>query len=133
VRSVCRQVRRVKEYMRDAKFTVADLRTISLAAAGLLKWVFAMVNYAEVLREVEPKRSKVANAERSLRIAQRDLAETKVSVCPSVRPRVRACLPACLCVAQPDLPETKGHLSVCLPACCPSFGLPISAFVHRCV
>ena len=31
--------------MKDPKFTVDDIRSISTAGAGLLKWVFAMVNY----------------------------------------------------------------------------------------
>jgi Microtubule-binding stalk of dynein motor len=47
------------------------------AAAGLLKWVLAMVNYYNVAKGVEPKRRKVADAEKSLRLAQRDLASTK--------------------------------------------------------
>lgn len=39
------QVKKVREYMKDPKFTVDDIRSISTAGAGLLKWVFAMVNY----------------------------------------------------------------------------------------
>ena len=31
--------------MKDPKFTVDDIRSVSTAGAGLLKWVFAMVNY----------------------------------------------------------------------------------------
>ena len=31
--------------MKDPKFTVDDIKSISTAGAGLLKWVFAMVNY----------------------------------------------------------------------------------------
>jgi len=36
----------------------------------LLKWVLAMVNYNNVAKTVEPKRKKVAEAEKNLRIAQ---------------------------------------------------------------
>ena len=39
------QVKRVRDYMKDPKFTVDDIKSISTAGAGLLKWVFAMVNY----------------------------------------------------------------------------------------
>ena len=39
------QVKKVREYMKDPKFAVDDIKTISTAGAGLLKWVFAMVNY----------------------------------------------------------------------------------------
>lgn len=45
--------------------------------AGLLKWVLAMVNYYNVAKGVEPKRKKVAEAEKNLRLAQKDLADTK--------------------------------------------------------
>lgn len=45
--------------------------------AGLLKWVLAMVNYYDVAKGVEPKRKKVAEAEKNLRLAQKDLVDTK--------------------------------------------------------
>ena len=72
-----KQVKKVKEYMKDTSFTYESLRTISIAGAGLLKWVLAMVNYNNVAKTVEPKRKKVAEAEKNLRIAQKDLAQTK--------------------------------------------------------
>ena len=71
------QVKRVKEYMADPRFNVKELRAVSLAGSGLLKWVFAMVNYFIVARGVEPKRRKVADAEKSLRAAQKELAQIK--------------------------------------------------------
>jgi hypothetical protein len=64
------QVKKVKEYMKDSSFTYEGLRSISIAGAGLLKWVLAMVNYNNVARTVEPKRKKVADSEKNLRIAQ---------------------------------------------------------------
>ena len=72
-----KQVKKVKEYMKDSKFTVEEVKSISTAGAGLLKWVFAMVNYNNVAKTVEPKRKKVAEAEKNLRIAQKDLSRTK--------------------------------------------------------
>lgn len=36
-----------------------------------------MVNYYNVAKGVEPKRKKVAEAEKNLRLAQKDLAQTK--------------------------------------------------------
>jgi dynein heavy chain len=48
-----------------------------MVPAGLLKWVLAMVNYYNVAKGVEPKRKKVAEAEKNLRLAQKDLAQTK--------------------------------------------------------
>ena len=70
-------MKRVKEYMADPRFNVKELRAVSLAGSGLLKWVTAMVNYFAVARGVEPKRRKVADAEKSLRAAQRELAQIK--------------------------------------------------------
>lgn len=46
------QVKKVREYMKDPKFTVDDIRSISTAGAGLLKWVFAMVNYYRCITEL---------------------------------------------------------------------------------
>eukprot|EP00210_Caulerpa_lentillifera_P005286 g5050.t1 len=64
-----KQVKKVKEYMKDPKFNVS-----------LLKWVLAMVNYNNVAKTVEPKRKKVADSERNLRTAQKDLTRTKEEV-----------------------------------------------------
>ena len=63
--------------MADPRFNVKELRAVSLAGSGLLKWVFAMVNYFVVAKGVEPKRRKVADAEKSLRAAQKELAQIK--------------------------------------------------------
>jgi dynein heavy chain len=63
-------VKKVKEYMKGPSFTYESLRGISTAGAGLLKWVLAMMNYNNVAKTVEPKRKKVAEAEKNLRIAQ---------------------------------------------------------------
>ncbi|GLI59150.1 hypothetical protein VaNZ11_000978 [Volvox africanus] len=75
-----KQVKRVKEYLKDKNFNYDSLRNISIAGAGLLKWVLAMVNYNNVARTVEPKRKKVAESEKNLRIAQKDLANTKAEL-----------------------------------------------------
>eukprot|EP00983_Pelagomonas_calceolata_P097729 1158274-Pelagomonas_calceolata.AAC.46 len=63
--------------MKGPSFTYESLKSISTAGAGLLKWVLAMVNYNNVAKTVEPKRKKVAEAEKNLRIAQKDLTNTK--------------------------------------------------------
>ena len=72
------QVKQVRGYMKDDNFTLDNIRAVSSAGAGLLKWVFAMVNYYDVARGVEPKRKKVADSERSLRMAERDLTTMQV-------------------------------------------------------
>ena len=71
------QVSRVKVHFKDARFSYEGLLSISRAGAGLFKWVAAMVNYHAVAKTVEPKRKKVAEAEKSLRAASKDLVQTQ--------------------------------------------------------
>ena len=75
-----KQVRAVMAYMKNKQFTPESLMEISGAGAGLLKWVFAMINYNKVAKTVQPKREKVATAEKQLRIATKDLAKIKEEV-----------------------------------------------------
>ena len=75
-----KQAKQVKEYMKDPKFTVDDVKGISTAGAGLLKWVVAMVNYYNVARTVNPKRQKVAESEKQLRMATKELGQIKEQV-----------------------------------------------------
>lgn len=49
------------DYLKDPSFTYDGLLPISRAAAGLLKWVVAMVNYHGVAKGVEPKRKKASS------------------------------------------------------------------------
>lgn len=74
------QVAKVKAQMKDPRFNVEGLLGISTAAAGLFKWVAAMVNYHAVAKTVEPKRKKVAEAEKALRAASKDLAQTQADI-----------------------------------------------------
>ena len=75
-----RQVRSVLSYMKNREFTPDAVMQISTAGAGLLKWVYAMVNYNAVAKTVNPKRQKVAEAEKSLRLATKELAKIKQEV-----------------------------------------------------
>ena len=45
--------------------------------AGLLQWVFSMLKYFEVARDVEPRRQKVKKMERMMIKSQKDLKKTK--------------------------------------------------------
>jgi dynein heavy chain, axonemal len=73
-------VNKVKVCFKDSKFNYEALLGISKAGAGLFKWVNAMVNYHAVAKTVEPKRKKVAEAEKSLRLASKDLIKTQEDV-----------------------------------------------------
>ena len=75
-----KEISKVQTYMKDPQFTPQAVYGKSRAGAGLLKWVFAMVNYYAVARVVEPKRKAVAAAEKGLRMALADLKKTKEEV-----------------------------------------------------
>jgi len=72
-----KQIGQIKKYMTDAQFNPVSLKKISTAGAGLLKWVFAMVNYYSVAKEINPMRNAVKKAEMELSAAQKGLARVK--------------------------------------------------------
>lgn len=63
----------LREYFKDPNMTLENVATISIAAAGLLRWVVAMMNYYGILKIVAPKRNAVAAAEKMLNSAQAEL------------------------------------------------------------
>ena len=72
-----KQITQIKKYMTDSQFNPNSLKKISTAGAGLLKWVFAMVNYYAVAKEINPMREAVKKAEMELSQAQKGLARVK--------------------------------------------------------
>merc|ERR1719271_1515139 len=75
-----KQVKQVKAYMSNTAFTPDAVASISSAGAGLLKWVFAIVNYYAVAKTVNPKRQAVAAGEKALRSAAKELGKIKEEV-----------------------------------------------------
>ena len=80
-----RQAKQIRDIIKpkDSKenpFTYDNLKGISKAAAGLFKWVSAMMNYNDVAKTVNPKREKVALAEKSLRNARKELNAKQAQV-----------------------------------------------------
>jgi len=59
-------LRKMEKYTKDPNFTPKGVQNVSNAAGALCQWVHAMKIYAEVFREVEPKRLKLRNAQESL-------------------------------------------------------------------
>merc|ERR1719201_75999 len=57
-----------------------QLKRMSSAAAGLMKFVVAIVSYYEVAKVVEPKKRAVQEATRSLAKAMKDLKATQAEV-----------------------------------------------------
>ena len=70
-----RQTNAVKAMLSDKSCTMSvdNMKTISKAGTGLLKFVEAVMGYCVVAREIKPKRDKVAKLERTFHQAKRDL------------------------------------------------------------
>ena len=74
-------VTKAKEFTEDPEFDPEVVaKKGSAAAAGLARWVHAMVKYDRVARLVAPKRASLAEAEANLKAAQEDLAEKEASL-----------------------------------------------------
>ncbi len=69
----CSQVK--TGYTEDTDFDPEKVKKGSVAAAGLCKWVHAMVVYNRVAKVVGPKRAALAEAESTLAQAMSDLGE----------------------------------------------------------
>lgn len=57
------QVRRCRDMLKELNITVEEMREVSKAGAGLLKFVVAVLGYCSVAREIKPKREKVSKTE----------------------------------------------------------------------
>ena len=55
------QVKRCREMLKEMNITVEEMREVSKAGAGLLKFVIAVMGYCSVAREIKPKREKVGD------------------------------------------------------------------------
>jgi len=72
-----KQVKKVTSYFNTPNFNPEQLKSISIAAAGLLEWVYAMANYHAVAQKVNPLREAVRKAEMDMQKNQRDLTRIK--------------------------------------------------------
>lgn len=74
-------VAKAKEFTEDPEFDPDVVaKKGSVAAAGLARWVHAMVKYDRVARLVAPKRAALKEAEITLKAAQEDLAEKQAAL-----------------------------------------------------
>ena len=70
-----KQMKKVKAYFRDPDFNMEVMRKVSVAGAGLLQWVIAIVKYHEVAKNVEPLRNRVRDLEKEKAKSEAELAE----------------------------------------------------------
>jgi dynein heavy chain, axonemal len=75
------QVRKVQKYMKDPEFTPEAVAVKSKAGGGLLTWVYALVKYHGVAKNVAPLRAKVKQMtkEKEESEEQLDKIQTKLS------------------------------------------------------
>ena len=66
-------LKKIEKFTKDPSFAPPNVQKVSRAAGALCLWVHAMQMYAEVYREVEPKRLKLRLAEEQLAKKQNDL------------------------------------------------------------
>ena len=69
-----RIVNAVDSFIKETpELTVEEVRKGSQDAVSLCKWTYAIVNYAKVAKQVEPKRKKVGDMQAELNKAQNEL------------------------------------------------------------
>ncbi|CAK0888334.1 unnamed protein product [Prorocentrum cordatum] len=73
-------LRKIEKFTKDPQFTYKIVSNISLAAGALCQWVHAMKIYAEVYREVEPKRNKLRMAQEKLEQKNKSLREANIEL-----------------------------------------------------
>ncbi|XP_071826175.1 dynein axonemal heavy chain 10-like isoform X2 [Apostichopus japonicus] len=74
------QVKTVKGFLKDLDISTEEMKSVSMAGAGLLKFVVAVMGYCSVAREIKPKREKVARLEKTFFQAKRDLDRINAEV-----------------------------------------------------
>ncbi|GAB1598225.1 dynein axonemal heavy chain 10 isoform X2 [Argonauta hians] len=67
------QQKQVKAKLKVLDTTPDEMRQVSKAGAGLLKFVEAVMGYCEVFKEIKPKREKLARLEKVFHQAEKDL------------------------------------------------------------
>uniref|UniRef100_A0A2C9JWZ0 AAA+ ATPase domain-containing protein n=1 Tax=Biomphalaria glabrata TaxID=6526 RepID=A0A2C9JWZ0_BIOGL len=75
-----KQMTTVKGLIKDIDLTLEQMKSISKAGAGLLKFVEAVMGYCAVAKEIRPKREKVAKLEKNFFQAKRDLEKVTKEV-----------------------------------------------------
>uniref|UniRef100_A0A803XMX1 Dynein axonemal heavy chain 10 n=1 Tax=Meleagris gallopavo TaxID=9103 RepID=A0A803XMX1_MELGA len=67
------QVKSVRAVLKSLNTTFTEMELVSRAGLGMLKFVEAVMSYCDVVREVKPKREKVARLERNYFLSKREL------------------------------------------------------------
>uniref|UniRef100_A0A8B9MLI2 Dynein axonemal heavy chain 10 n=1 Tax=Accipiter nisus TaxID=211598 RepID=A0A8B9MLI2_9AVES len=74
------QVKTVRGLLNDLKTPMSEMELVSKAGLGMLKFVEAVMSYCDVVKEVKPKREKVARLERNYYLSKRELEKIKAEL-----------------------------------------------------
>uniref|UniRef100_A0A8C3JB17 Dynein axonemal heavy chain 10 n=1 Tax=Calidris pygmaea TaxID=425635 RepID=A0A8C3JB17_9CHAR len=74
------QVKSVRALLKNLNTSFNEMELVSRAGLGMLKFVDAVMSYCDVVREVKPKREKVARLERNYYLSKRELEKIKAEL-----------------------------------------------------
>ncbi|NWI34931.1 DYH10 protein, partial [Sula dactylatra] len=74
------QVKSVRALLKNLNTTFSEMELVSRAGLGMLKFVEAVMSYCDVVKEVKPKREKVARLERNYYSSKRELEKIKAEL-----------------------------------------------------
>jgi dynein heavy chain len=72
--------KKLKKYMENPEFVPEKVAKVSKACTSMCMWARAMDVYSRVIREVEPKRAKLAGAQAELKIVMEGLAQKQAQL-----------------------------------------------------
>ncbi|CBY22454.1 unnamed protein product [Oikopleura dioica] len=72
--------KKLKKYMENPEFVPEKVARVSKACTSMCMWARAMDVYSRVIREVEPKRAKLAGAQAELKIVMDGLAQKQAQL-----------------------------------------------------
>jgi len=75
-----KKIRKLGKYVKEPDFNAEKMKSVSTAACSLCMWVQAMVIYDSVVRNIAPKKEKLAEAEASLEKVNKELVEKQAGV-----------------------------------------------------
>ncbi len=72
-----KHIKKLKKYIMNPDFAAENVKKVSSAACCLCMWCHAMWVYYKVAKEIEPKKAKLATAEKKLEATLADLADKR--------------------------------------------------------
>ncbi|XP_054248884.1 dynein axonemal heavy chain 10 [Indicator indicator] len=74
------QVKSIRALLKSLNTNFNEMELVSRAGLGMLKFVEAVMSYCDVVKEVKPKREKVARLERNYYLSKRELEKIKTEL-----------------------------------------------------